>query len=200
MTDGPHPGGLGHRRPIGRPRRLRRHAAARGGLRRRRGRSCVARSSSASTTSTPRSSTATGTVNRRIRAALAPYPEDLVVVSKVGANPGPGGPTELRRPTARELRAPVEDNLRPLGVDRIDGGQFAPRRSRPGLVAEGDQIVDLDDQLAKMIALRDEGKIGAIGSARPLEQLRQALPAGIVCVQNAYCLVDRPSERCSTSA
>ncbi len=65
----------------------------------------------------------------------------------------------------------------------------------PGLQAEGDQIVDLDDQLAEMIALRDEGKIGAIGiSAVALDVLRRALPAGIVCVQNAYSLLDRSQE------
>jgi aryl-alcohol dehydrogenase-like predicted oxidoreductase len=46
-----------------------------------------------------------------------------------------------------------------------------------------------------MIALRDEGKIGAIGvSSVPLEVLRRALPAGIVCVQNAYSLLDRSQE------
>lgn len=65
----------------------------------------------------------------------------------------------------------------------------------PGLQAEGDQIVDLDDQLAEMIALRDEGKIGAIGiSSVPLDVLRRALSAGIVCVQNAYSLLDRSQE------
>lgn len=46
-----------------------------------------------------------------------------------------------------------------------------------------------------MIALRDEGKIGGIGiSSVPLEILQRALPAGIVCVQNAYSLLDRSHE------
>jgi aryl-alcohol dehydrogenase-like predicted oxidoreductase len=46
-----------------------------------------------------------------------------------------------------------------------------------------------------MIALRDEGKIGAIGvSSVPLDVLRRALPAGIACVQNAYSLLDRSQE------
>jgi aryl-alcohol dehydrogenase-like predicted oxidoreductase len=46
-----------------------------------------------------------------------------------------------------------------------------------------------------MIALRDEGKIGGIGiSSVPLDVLRRALPAGIVCVQNAYSLLDRSQE------
>ncbi len=51
-----------------------------------------------------------------------------------------------------------------------------------------------------MIALRDEGKIGAIGvSAVPEGVVRRALPAGIVCVQNAYSLLDRSQERRSSS-
>lgn len=65
----------------------------------------------------------------------------------------------------------------------------------PSAATNGDQDVDLDDQLAEMIALRDEGKIGGIGiSSVPLEVLRRALPAGIVCVQNAYSLLDRSQE------
>jgi aryl-alcohol dehydrogenase-like predicted oxidoreductase len=46
-----------------------------------------------------------------------------------------------------------------------------------------------------MTALRDEGKIGAIGlSAVTLDGLRQALPAGVACVQNLYSLVARGDE------
>jgi aryl-alcohol dehydrogenase-like predicted oxidoreductase len=56
-------------------------------------------------------------------------------------------------------------------------------------------VVDLDDQLAELIALRDEGRIGAIGlSSVTLDGLRRALPAGIVCVQNAYSLLSREDE------
>ena len=65
----------------------------------------------------------------------------------------------------------------------------------PGLLAEGDQVVDFDDQLGVMTAMLDEGKIGAIGlSSVTLEGLRRAVPAGIVCVQNAYSLVTRDDE------
>ena len=46
-----------------------------------------------------------------------------------------------------------------------------------------------------MIAMRDEGKIGAIGlSAVDPERLHRALPAGIACVQNAYSVVRREAE------
>lgn len=137
-----------------------------------------------------------GEVNRRIRTALAPYPDDLVIVSKVGARytgeqPIPLAPAQ--RPS--ELRAAVEDDLRQLGLDRVPVVNLRRLDSGIGMAAEGDQIVDLDDQLAEMIALRDEGKIGAIGlSSVSLDVLRRALPAGIACVQNAYSLLDRSQE------
>src|ERR1700744_712927 len=137
-----------------------------------------------------------GEVNRRIHEALSPYPEDLIIVSKVGARYTGEQPVPLaaaQRPA--ELRAAVEDDLRQLGLDRISVVTLRGLDLGPGRQAEGDQIVDLDDQLAEMIALRDEGKIGAIGvSSVPLEGLRRALPAGIACVQNAYSLLDRSQE------
>src|SRR6202012_5637430 len=137
-----------------------------------------------------------GEVNRRIREALSPYPEDLIIVSKVGARYTGEQPVPLaaaQRPA--ELRAAVEDDLRQLGLDRISVVNLRRLDLGPGLQAEGDQIVDLDDQLAEMIALRDEGKVGAIGvSSISLETLQRALPAGIVCVQNAYSLLDRSQE------
>ena len=137
-----------------------------------------------------------GEVNRRIREALAPYPDDLVIVSKVGARYTGDEPVPLgaaQRPA--ELRAAVEDDLRQLGLDQIPVVNLRRLDLGPGLAAEGDQIVDVDDQLAEMIALRDEGKIGGIGvSSVPLDVLRRALPAGIACVQNAYSLLDRSHE------
>jgi pyridoxine 4-dehydrogenase len=137
-----------------------------------------------------------GEVNRRIREALAPYRDDLVIVSKVGARYTGDQPVPLaaaQRPA--ELRAAVEDDLRQLGLDRMPVVNLRRLDLGPGLAAEGDQIVDVDDQLAEMIALRDEGKIGGIGvSSVPLDVLRRALPAGIACVQNAYSLLDRSQE------
>ncbi len=133
--------------------------------------------------------------NELIHAALHPYPDGLVLVSKVGAErDGDGGWIPAQRP--EQLRAGVEANLRTLAADRIDvvnlrlvdelpGGQSLPT----------DERVDLDSQLAEMAALRDEGKIGGIGiSNASLDQVRRALPAGIACVQNAYSLLDRSGE------
>ncbi|MFE2440397.1 aldo/keto reductase, partial [Streptomyces sp. NPDC059409] len=136
-----------------------------------------------------------GFVNEVLREALRPT-DDVVVVSKVGADSDPGGPLPLR-PAQRpqELRASVEDNLKSLGTDRIAVVNLRRLDTGPGLRAEGDQVVDLDDQLAELTRLRDEGKIGAIGlSSVTLDGLRRALPAGIVCVQNAYSVVSRDDE------
>jgi pyridoxine 4-dehydrogenase len=137
-----------------------------------------------------------GEVNRRIHTALAPYPDDLIIVSKVGARYTGDHPVPLaaaQRPA--ELRAAVEDDLSQLGLDQIPVVNLRRLDLGPGLAAEGEQIVDLDDQLAEMIALRDEGKIGAIGvSSVPLETLQRALPAGVACVQNSYSLLDRSQE------
>ena len=102
-----------------------------------------------------------GEVNRRIRAALAPYPDDLVIVSKVGARFTGDEPMPLaaaQKPA--ELRAAVEDDLSQLGLEQIPVVNLRRMDLGPGVQAEGDQVVDLDDQLAEMIALRDEGKIG----------------------------------------
>ncbi|MFF5075446.1 aldo/keto reductase [Actinoplanes sp. NPDC000266] len=137
-----------------------------------------------------------GFVNELLREALRPE-DGVVIVSKVGAAPDPGGPRPLRfaqRPA--ELRAAVEENLATLGLEQIPVVNLRRADAGPiGLTLPDDQIVDLDDQLAEMIALRDEGKIGAIGlSSVSLEVLRRALPVGIDCVQNAYSLVDRSAE------
>lgn len=136
-----------------------------------------------------------GFANDVIREVLRPE-DGVLVVTKVGADPNPGGDLPLRlaqRP--EQLRASVEDNLRSLGLDRLPVVNLRRLDSGPGLRPEGDQVVDLDDQLAVMTALRDEGKIGAIGlSSITLDVLRRALPAGIVCVQNAYSLVSRDDE------
>ncbi len=136
-----------------------------------------------------------GEVNRRIRRALAPYPDDLLIVSKVGATPATGPiPLQLAQKRA-QLRAQVEADLTELGLDCIPVVNLRRPDLGPGLTAEGDQVVSLDDQLAEMITLRDEGKIGGIGlSAMDTDGVRAALDAGIACVQNAYSVLDRAQE------
>jgi aryl-alcohol dehydrogenase-like predicted oxidoreductase len=129
-----------------------------------------------------------------IRAALVPYPEGLVLAAKVGAVRTAGGQlVAAQRPG--QLREQVEENLRVLGVERVGVVNLRRLDVPPGIVAEGDQKADLADQLAELVALREAGKIGGIGlSGVSAEQLGQALPAGIACVQNGYSVLDRSAE------
>jgi len=138
--------------------------------------------------------TATANANDLIREALHPYPEHLVLASKVGAERDASGAlVTSQRP--EQLRAGVEANLARLDTERLAVVNLRRADAPPGIIAEGDQRVDLDSQLAELIALRDEGKIGGIGlSSVSADQLRHALPAGIVCVQNLHSLVDRTAE------
>jgi aryl-alcohol dehydrogenase-like predicted oxidoreductase len=125
--------------------------------------------------------------NELIHAALHPYPDDLVLVSKVGAErTADGAWVAAQRP--EQLRKGVEDNLRTLDVEQV--GVVNLR-----LIGADDQPVDLDTQLAEMVSLRDEGKIGGIGVSNvTVDQLRVALPSGIACVQNPYSVLDRSGE------
>ena len=138
-----------------------------------------------------------GACNELIREALAPYDDDLVLATKVGAvrdadaKPLPLVPAQ--RPD--ELRAQVEANLAALGTERLGVVNLRRLDAKPGIIAEGEQRVDLDDQLAELNALRDAGKIDGIGLSNvSAGQLRQALPAGIACVQNLYSALDRTAE------
>jgi len=135
-----------------------------------------------------------GGANGLIRAALAPYPDDLALVSKVGAErDGDGRLMPAQRP--QQLRAQVEANLAALGADRLAVVNLRRLDAAPGIVAEGDQLVDIDDQLAELAALRDAGKIDGIGLSNvSAGQLDQAAPIGIACVQNLYSVIDRTTE------
>jgi len=136
-----------------------------------------------------------GVVNERIRAALQPFPDDLVIATKVGATLAPGSAHLALAQRPEELRAEVERNLRTLGVDRLGVVHLRRADVPPGPVATGDQLVPIEDQLAELVALRDAGVIGAIGlSSAPTEVLRAALPAGIASVQNPYNALFRASD------
>ncbi len=136
-----------------------------------------------------------GFVNRLIRDAV-PNDGSVVIATKVGAAPTPGAKVPLRlaqRP--EQLRASVEDNLASLGLESLPLVNLRRADTGPGLRAEGDQIVAIEDQMAELIALRTAGKIRSIGlSAVDVDGLQRVLSAGIVCVQNAYSLVSREYE------
>lgn len=137
-----------------------------------------------------------GFVNEVIRRVVGSR-DDVFVATKIGAVTNEGGPLPLR-PAQKpdELRASIENNLRTLSRDRLDLVYLRRLDAGPGMRAEGDQDVPLEDQLAPLLALRDAGDIGAIGlSGITIDVLQEALPAGIVAVQNAYSVVDREFEQ-----
>src|SRR5712691_373736 len=109
--------------------------------------------------------------NELIHDALHPYPQDLVLVSKVGAaRDAQGGWHPASSPA--ELRAGVEDNLRSLEIDRIDVVNLR-LVDEPGSAPDDHAgAATFDEQLDAMIAMRDEGMIGGIGLSNvSLEQL-----------------------------
>jgi pyridoxine 4-dehydrogenase len=125
--------------------------------------------------------------NELIREALYPYPDDLALVSKVGARRDESGGW-LPYDEPDQLRQGIEDNLRSLGVE-----QLAAVNLRLMDDAKPDQR--FDDQLGAMIEARDEGLIGGVGLSNvTLDHLLRALERTVVaCVQNPLNLVDRGS-------
>ncbi|MEU6721780.1 aldo/keto reductase [Nonomuraea sp. NPDC046802] len=123
-------------------------------------------------------------VEELIRQSLHPYPDDLLLATKVGLiRPGPGVWKPLGRPDY--LRAAVEASLRRLAVDHLD----------LCYLHRIDPTVPLDDQVGALTDLQVEGKIAAIGMSKVTpEQIKQASGiAPIAAVQN--CLnIDEPDD------
>jgi len=117
--------------------------------------------------------------NDLIREALSPYPDGLVLATKVGPVFGPNGPSQG---TAADIRPAVEANLQALGLDRLDLvylriGFFGPPR--------GESLRDRFQVLADM---REEGLIRHIGLSNVDEaHLREAQRiAPVVAIQNVF--------------
>jgi pyridoxine 4-dehydrogenase len=125
-------------------------------------------------------------VNDLIRQALHPYPANLKLVTKVGARrDDAGGVLPAQRPD--ELRAGVEDNLRSLRVERLDLVNLrlvGPRH---------DTSIPLEEQLAALEDMRQEGKLDLIGLSN-VDQADVQLALRLVDVgeiQNGYSIIDR---------
>jgi pyridoxine 4-dehydrogenase len=130
-----------------------------------------------------------GVANELIRDALYPYPEDLRIVTKVGARRGPNAEwLPALRPD--ELRAGVEDNLRTLRLERMD---YVNLRLLAGEVEGQADAPTMAESLGALVDLRDEGKVDLIGlSAVTLADLDEASAlTEIAGVQNAFNLLDR---------
>jgi aryl-alcohol dehydrogenase-like predicted oxidoreductase len=125
-----------------------------------------------------------GVVNDLIAEALHPYPDDLVIATKVGgARDEHGGWITAPRP--EQLRAEVEANLRALRVERLDLVNLR-------LMPDGERV-PLAEQLGALTALRDEGKLALIGlSTVSADDVREALDVTPIAeVQNAFSVVNR---------
>ncbi|MEU7917893.1 oxidoreductase [Micromonospora zamorensis] len=128
-------------------------------------------------------------VNELIREALHPYPEDLHLVTKVGARRG-ADRSWIPALEPDELKAQVRDNLQHLGLDVLDVVNL-----RVG-VAEGTGDDPLSEQFGALAELRQEGLIRHLGLSNvTLDQLTEAQAiAPVVTVQNLYNLANRQDD------
>jgi aryl-alcohol dehydrogenase-like predicted oxidoreductase len=127
---------------------------------------------------------ATRSANELINSALSPYPDDLVIATKVGPSRTPQGEW-LPLATPEQLRGQVEENLRQLGRDHLDVVNL--------------RVSGLDDVSAhfeQLAGLRQEGLVRHLGlsNVRPhhLDQAQRIAP--VVCVQNSYGLGHHPDQ------
>ncbi len=130
------------------------------------------------------------TTNQLIREALHPYPDDLVIVTKVGAVRGSDASWNPAQ-SAEALTSAVHDNLHNLGLERLEvvnlrlmGDAHAPKE---GSIAP---------QFTALAELQRQGLIRHLGlsnaTAAQVEEARRIAP--VVCVQNQYNLANRADD------
>jgi aryl-alcohol dehydrogenase-like predicted oxidoreductase len=128
--------------------------------------------------------------NRLIKEALAPYPDDLVIVTKISARRGADG-SWIPAFAPKELTQAVHDNLRNLGLDVIDvvnlRSMFNPHHP-----AEG----SLEAPLTVLAELQRQGLVRHIGlsNVTPAQVAEGRRICEIVCVQNYYNLAHRDDD------
>ncbi|MHA0982222.1 aldo/keto reductase family oxidoreductase [Kosakonia cowanii] len=128
--------------------------------------------------------------NKLIKQALHPYPDNLTIVTKVGARRDEKA-NWLPAFSDEELTRAVEDNLRNLGLDVLDVVNLRAMFSAHG-PAEG----SLEAPLETLIKLKDRGLIRHIGlsnvTAKQVTDAQKMTP--IVCVQNLYNVANRQDD------
>ncbi len=128
--------------------------------------------------------------NQLIREALHPYPDDLVIVTKIGARRGDDGSWHSAVSPA-ELTQAVHDNLRNLGLDVLEGVNL---RSTFGFTepAEG----SIEPSLTVLAELHRKGLVRHIGlsNATPTQIAEGRRICEIVCVQNHYNVAHRADD------
>jgi pyridoxine 4-dehydrogenase len=124
--------------------------------------------------------------NQIIRQALHPYPDDLVIVTKVGARRGVDG-SWLPARSRQEIMDAVHDNLRNLGLDALQvvnlriGGLFAPEDE------------PFEEPLSALAELKQQGLVQHIGlsTVSPRQLVEAQAITEIVCIQNFYNVAQR---------
>ena len=127
--------------------------------------------------------------NQIIKQALHPYPDELVIVTKVGARRGEDG-SWLPALSRQELIDAVHENLRNLGLDNLDvvnlrvGGAMGP--------SEG----SIEEPLTALVELKHQGLIRHIGlsNVTPTQLAEAQRITEIVCIQNFYNVAQRKDD------
>jgi aryl-alcohol dehydrogenase-like predicted oxidoreductase len=128
--------------------------------------------------------------NQIIKQALHPYPDDLVIVTKVGARRGADGSWHHAR-SRQEIIDAVHDNLRNLGLDALHVvnlrlGGFAAPEDEP-----------FEEPLTALADLKQQGLIQHIGlsTVSPRQLAEAQTITDIVCIQNLYNVAQRADDR-----
>jgi pyridoxine 4-dehydrogenase len=124
--------------------------------------------------------------NQIIKQALHPYPDGLVIVTKVGARRGEDK-SWIHALSRQELIAAIHDNLRNLGLDQLAvvnlrvGGAMGP--------SEG----SIEEPLAVLTELKQQGLIRHLGlsNVSPAQLVEAQTITEIVCIQNMYNVAQR---------
>jgi aryl-alcohol dehydrogenase-like predicted oxidoreductase len=121
--------------------------------------------------------------NELINTALAPYPDDLVIATKVGPGRDPSGEW-LPKARPDELRGRVEENLRQLGRDHLDLVNFRTWGDEP-----------IGEHIGALAELRDAGLIRHLGisNVQPHHLAEAQAIAPVVCVQNRFGIGEPPA-------
>jgi pyridoxine 4-dehydrogenase len=127
--------------------------------------------------------------NQLIREALHPYPDDLVIVTKVGTRRG-ADKSWIPALSREELIDGVHDNLRNLGLDILDVVNL-----RVGGISEPSEG-SIEEPLTVLVELKREGLIRHIGlsNVTPTQLTEAQKLTEIVCVQNFYNVAHRKDD------
>lgn len=128
--------------------------------------------------------------NQIIREALAPYPDDLTIVTKIGARRGEDA-SWLPAFSAEALTQAVHDNLRNLGLDVLDVVNL-----RIMFNVEGPAEGSIEEPLTALVELQRKGLVRHIGlsNVTPAQVAQARAITPIVCVQNMYNIAHRQDD------